>query len=102
MIRRPPRSTLFPYTTLFRSADLQKLLTPLLPRYQGEGKSYLTIALGCTGGKHPSVFLAELLGCLLRRRGWDATPDRESTPLNSRHSKILYAVFSLEKKNKAL
>ena len=54
-------------------ADLQKLLAPLLPRYQGEGKSYLTIALGCTGGKHRSVFLAELIGCWLCRRGWDAT-----------------------------
>jgi RNase adapter protein RapZ len=54
-------------------ADLQKLLAPLLPRYQGEGKSYLTIALGCTGGKHRSVYLAELIGCWLRRCGWEAT-----------------------------
>lgn len=54
-------------------AGLQSLLGPLLPRYQSEGKSYLTIAFGCTGGKHRSVFLAELFGAWLRQRGWDAT-----------------------------
>jgi UPF0042 nucleotide-binding protein len=41
------------------------LLLPLLPRYQQEGKSYLTIAIGCTGGRHRSVFVAEQLGTLL-------------------------------------
>lgn len=55
-------------------ADLQELLAPLLPRYQSEGKSYLTIALGCTGGKHRSVFLAELIADWLCRGGWNATP----------------------------
>lgn len=54
-------------------ADLQALLLPLLPRYQTEGKSYLTIAFGCTGGKHRSVFLAEILTDWLRHRGWAAT-----------------------------
>jgi UPF0042 nucleotide-binding protein len=54
-------------------AHLQALVLPLLPRYQAEGKSYLTIAFGCTGGKHRSVFLAELVGDWLRRCGWDAT-----------------------------
>ena len=53
--------------------DLQALLLPLLPRYQTEGKSYLTIAFGCTGGKHRSVYLAELLTDWLRQRGWEAT-----------------------------
>jgi UPF0042 nucleotide-binding protein len=54
-------------------ADLQRLLGPLLPRYQGEGKSYLTIAFGCTGGRHRSVFLAELTTAWLRDTGWEAT-----------------------------
>ncbi|CAO3379845.1 RNase adapter RapZ [Azospirillum argentinense] len=40
---------------------LTDLLQPLLPRYNQEGKSYLTIAVGCTGGKHRSVFVAERL-----------------------------------------
>jgi UPF0042 nucleotide-binding protein len=38
---------------------LTALLLPLLPRYQQEGKSYLTIAVGCTGGRHRSVMIAE-------------------------------------------
>ena len=39
--------------------NLKNLLDPLLPKYAEEGKSYLTIAFGCTGGKHRSVFVAE-------------------------------------------
>ena len=39
--------------------NLTRLLNPLFPRYSAEGKSYLTIAFGCTGGKHRSVFVAE-------------------------------------------
>jgi len=42
-------------------AGLTGLLDPLLPRYAAEGKKYLTIALGCTGGRHRSVFAAERL-----------------------------------------
>ncbi len=49
------------------------LLQTLLPRYAREGRAYLTIALGCTGGRHRSVFTAEALASLLRERGWRAT-----------------------------
>ena len=48
---------------------LTELLGPLLPRYNLEGKSYLTIAVGCTGGRHRSVFVAERLARWLRERG---------------------------------
>jgi len=48
---------------------LTDLIGPLLPRYAAEGKSYLTIAFGCTGGRHRSVFLAERLGAWLNGRG---------------------------------
>jgi UPF0042 nucleotide-binding protein len=44
-------------------------LQPLLPRYEREGKSYLTIAIGCTGGRHRSVYVAERLAAWLRRDG---------------------------------
>jgi len=44
---------------------LTDLLALLLPRFQAEGKSYLTIAVGCTGGRHRSVFVAEKLGVWL-------------------------------------
>ena len=46
------------------------LLLPLLPRYQQEGKSYLTIAIGCTGGRHRSVLVAEQLATILAGNGY--------------------------------
>src|SRR5205085_11346998 len=79
MLRRPPGSTLFPYTTLFRS--------PCQPRCSRRGD----------GDSHPRRERA--------RRG-NATPcdrsraDRKSTRLNSSHSQISYAVFCLKKKKK--
>ena len=46
------------------------LIRPLLPRYRAEGKSYLTIAVGCTGGRHRSVYAAEQLARRLADDGW--------------------------------
>src|SRR2546427_5890307 len=80
MIRRPPRSTLFPYTTLFRS-----------PRAERQ-----TPRPSCSDS-----FFQEARQ-LLRERllGYDAiAPDRKTTRLNSSHSQISYAVFCLKKKN---
>jgi RNase adapter protein RapZ len=45
------------------------LLGSILPAFVREGKSYLTIAMGCTGGRHRSVTLAEALGACLRAQG---------------------------------
>lgn len=59
---------------------LEALILPLLPRYQAEGKSYLTIAIGCTGGKHRSVFVTEQLGMRLRELGWNATTVHRDMP----------------------
>jgi UPF0042 nucleotide-binding protein len=50
-------------------SNLPTLLEPLLPRFDAEGKSYLTVAVGCTGGKHRSVYLAERLGAWLETKG---------------------------------
>ena len=50
-------------------AELCQWLEDLLPRYEGEGKSYLTIAIGCTGGRHRSVFVAERLAAWFRSKG---------------------------------
>ncbi|MBM3546006.1 MAG: RNase adapter RapZ [Alphaproteobacteria bacterium] len=50
-------------------ASITAMLDRLIPRYYREGKSYLTIAFGCTGGRHRSVFLAERLGAWLAKRG---------------------------------
>lgn len=49
--------------------NLTSMLDRLLPRYEREGKSYLTIAIGCTGGRHRSVFVAERLGQWLTQKG---------------------------------
>ena len=49
---------------------LTGMIGPLLPRYRAEGKSYLTIAFGCTGGRHRSVFLAEHFAAWLGNNGW--------------------------------
>lgn len=50
--------------------NLQALILPLLPRFQQEGKSYLTIAIGCSGGRHRSVFVAEQLATNLAAAGY--------------------------------
>src|SRR2546422_2266725 len=80
MIRRPPRSTLFPYTTLFRSAlDLQRF-----------GHAHRAILRHAPDVVAPEVHEHAVLGQLLR--------DRKSTRLNSSHGYISYAVFCLKKK----
>lgn len=56
--------------TIRRFADLADYLLPL---YKREGKSYLTIGIGCTGGRHRSVMVANALARHLRRGGFDAT-----------------------------
>lgn len=52
---------------------IEDLILLLLPRYEGEGKSYVTIAIGCTGGKHRSVHIAEWLAGRLRDAGFSPT-----------------------------
>jgi UPF0042 nucleotide-binding protein len=49
---------------------LDGLVLPLLPFYQREGKSYLTLAFGCTGGRHRSIVVAERFAARLRDSGW--------------------------------
>ncbi len=59
----------FPQTKEFIS-KISKLLIYLLPHYIREGKSYLTIAFGCTGGQHRSVMISEDVSKLLRKAGY--------------------------------
>src|SRR2546430_12730443 len=79
MIRRPPRSTLFPYTTLFRSRALQ--LSTLAPHNQAEDERM-------------TQDLVEILAAELD--DVQGGKDRKSTRLNSSHSQISYAVFCLK------
>jgi UPF0042 nucleotide-binding protein len=77
-----PRTGNDPQVAAFVAADpgyaafctaLDALLLPLLPRYRDEGKAYLTIAVGCTGGRHRSVVVAERLKGVLQRAGYPAS-----------------------------
>ncbi|HSD28355.1 MAG TPA: RNase adapter RapZ [Vicinamibacteria bacterium] len=62
-LRRQPETAAFLRKVL-------SLLTYVLPRHEREGRSYLTIAVGCTGGRHRSVMLANAIGSAVRRRGF--------------------------------
>src|SRR5258705_3302295 len=98
MIRRPPRSTLFPYTTLFRSADYLELDELVEPRLAGEARVADGILGGvapCSVGEQEVPLRVEVVqdALLLRREA-----DRKSTRLNSSHLGISYAVFCLAKK----
>ena len=61
----------FPQTGEFLRR-IEGLLAYLIPHYIREGKSYLTVAIGCTGGRHRSVMLAEAISRALARRGYTA------------------------------
>src|SRR3712207_7489618 len=90
MIRRPPRSTLFPYTTLFRSGF------GVLVAVAGLGETESLRGLDELVGRH---LLFEEGGD--REEGRLLYPeDRKSTRLNSSHANISYAVFCLKKKKK--
>src|SRR5260221_6253854 len=99
MIRRPPRSTLFPYTTLFRSVlDQGRGVPPEdLPRiFERFWRSSERRDLGAGLGLPICLEIA-------RAHGWTLTAqDRKSTRLNSSHTVISYAVFCLKKKKKKL
>jgi UPF0042 nucleotide-binding protein len=59
---------------------LWRLLRPLLPRYEMRGKTYLTIAIGCTGGRHRSVYVAERLAARINAAGWPAQTAHRDLP----------------------
>jgi RNase adapter protein RapZ len=59
---------------------LEELLLPLLSSYQREGRSYLTIAFGCTGGRHRSIVVAEAFAARLREAGWTVVVRHRDTP----------------------
>jgi len=67
---------------------LTALLAPLLPRYRDEGKRYLTIAIGCTGGKHRSVAIAERLAAWLEDAGWNCGRNHRDIPLDRSASDV--------------
>src|SRR5947209_11286323 len=94
MIRRPPRSTLFPYTTLFRS-------------FSALAEADINLRMVNLGGGFPAHYSGEVpeveryaqavMAAITRHFG---NEDRKSTRLNSSHANISYAVFCLKKKKK--
>src|SRR5256885_8030260 len=99
MIRRPPRSTLFPYTTLFRS----RRAATHLPRDEG-GRTEAARRSGARARRHgasreasPEPTLGRSAAARRRR-----PRDRKSTRLNSSHLVISYAVFCLKKKKNTI
>src|SRR2546430_10877018 len=95
MIRRPPRSTLFPYTTLFRS-HIDHTLDGCAVGFVRNQKSREAIANGDQARRvnHP-ISIAD---CAIVEHPRSTVADRKSTRLNSSHSQISYAVFCLKKK----
>src|SRR5437588_9186823 len=88
MIRRPPRSTLFPYTTLFRSRTVIGN-AHVTSRHRNSAQGYKKVF-------SPHSFLPSLSAVAMTGR------DRKSTRLNSSHTVISYAVFCLKKKKKTI
>src|SRR3712207_8375171 len=98
MIRRPPRSTLFPYTTLFRSTDSR--WNEVIALYCGvastrDARKMLERLIA----QEDTEELAGVLGEAYLSSGAEVRQeDRKSTRLNSSHANISYAVFCLKKK----
>src|SRR3712207_8810094 len=86
MIRRPPRSTLFPYTTRFRSRRLKADVLPQLP-----AKQRVIVPVAIDNDREYRLAERDVIAWL----------DRKSTRLNSSHANISYAVFCLKKKNES-
>src|SRR5688572_31353818 len=98
MLRRPPRSTLFPYTTLFRSHRDGFAAGVLVDLDVGLGAH----AHAATAGAVRQLDAADAVDDARGREIRTGDVDRKSTRLNSSHSQISYAVFCLKKKNKTL
>src|SRR5256885_9795695 len=90
MIRRPPRSTLFPYTTLFRSHVRGGFPPEIQSAFQKNPMLAAEVARRVLDAHFPESIRQDVL---------DAVGDRKSTRLNSSHLVISYAVFCLKKKN---
>ncbi len=66
-------------------AKIEDLLLTLLPRYGAEGKAYVTVAFGCTGGRHRSVHVAERVAGLLAKKGFAPTLSHRDMALSGKN-----------------
>src|SRR2546430_11758014 len=97
MIRRPPRSTLFPYTTLFRSSIGKSSFGAHETEHLATGVEAEAVSKPYQYGDTLNLDVNATLTNALQREGLG---DRKSTRLNSSHSQISYAVFCLKKKTR--
>src|SRR3712207_7389060 len=95
MIRRPPRSTLFPYTTLFRSG-----IAPVILGYNDSDIPALLEKAREAGATKAFLNLIHIDSESIEQYFVQRLRDRKSTRLNSSHANISYAVFCLKKKKK--
>src|SRR3712207_8285213 len=98
MIRRPPRSTLFPYTTLFRSHTADVIKYRECPGNDCAYRSLADYPHGSRGGAGGAAINRGFAG--IDKANQRNDKDRKSTRLNSSHANISYAVFCLKKKKK--
>src|SRR3712207_6877584 len=99
MIRRPPRSTLFPYTTLFRSLEYGRSRAKVVLEDGAAFEGWSFTGEGEAAGE--VVFTTSMVG--YQETLTDPSyRDRKSTRLNSSHANISYAVFCLKKKKKII
>src|SRR2546428_5261219 len=97
MIRRPPRSTLFPYTTLFRSVQVDDEKNDCCDSHARPYRPLTKSSASDRFLSRPSSWASSTIEGRLRNR---SEADRKSTRLNSSHDQISYAVFCLKKKKK--
>src|SRR3712207_7082814 len=101
MIRRPPRSTLFPYTTLFRSYEEALFWLRQTPDRITTNRGWLAAAAANAGRMEEAATHAKLMrATLLQRLGEEELQIGRAHVLNSSHANISYAVFCLKKKKK--
>src|SRR3712207_7995901 len=98
MIRRPPRSTLFPYTTLFRSIPRPLAVSSGVVLHDVERSLRICLTDASLGGQVGRAAREQLVRIISAIQNHKGGQDRKSTRLNSSHANISYAVFCLKKK----
>src|SRR3712207_8784262 len=102
MIRRPPRSTLFPYTTLFRSPEMINEVLDVMTSLARDGMTMVVVTHEMGFARRAANRVVFMDGGRIVESATPETfftnPDRKSTRLNSSHANISYAVFCLKKK----
>src|SRR5690554_7252041 len=101
MSRQPPQSTLFPYTTLFRSGASSQFSSIPMNFFRGSQEEYQADYIITGQWSKKALKEAKRYGRVNVAASTEDNGDRKSTRLNSSHVRISYAVFCLKKKNQS-